>query len=121
MNGMDRAHLSDLDGRHSNVAVIGAGINGVGATQQLATAGYSTLLVYNGRLHLGNQRRVEPNLSIAACAISRPAAPWATGCAILHALPRFPLLIPSGAETPVFWGTLRGVVLSLSGFVLLCA
>ena len=85
MNGMDRAHLSDLDGRHSNVAVIGAGINGVGATQQLAAAGYSTLLVYTGsftsgtsggssriltlRLALSRDRQLRGRLAAPSCTL----------------------------------------------------
>jgi glycerol-3-phosphate dehydrogenase len=45
---MSRVALSDLDGRTFDVAVIGAGINGVAAAHRLAAAGYSTLLVDKG-------------------------------------------------------------------------
>ena len=40
--------LSGLDGRAFDVAVIGAGINGVAAAHRLAAAGYTTLLVDKG-------------------------------------------------------------------------
>ncbi len=50
---MDRVYLSNLDGRHFDAAVIGAGVNGVAAAQQLAAAGYSTLLVDKGDFAAG--------------------------------------------------------------------
>ncbi len=45
---MNRIPLADLDGRSFDVAVVGAGINGVAAAHRLAAAGYSTLLVDKG-------------------------------------------------------------------------
>lgn len=45
---MTRDPLANLDGKTFDVAVIGAGINGCGAAQQLAAKGYSVIIVDKG-------------------------------------------------------------------------
>ncbi|HEX2134816.1 MAG TPA: FAD-dependent oxidoreductase [Microvirga sp.] len=52
-----RTPLAALDGRHFDVAVIGAGINGASAAQHLAGAGYSVLLVDKGDFCSGSSSR----------------------------------------------------------------
>ena len=52
-----RVPLNDLSGRHFDVAVIGAGINGCAAAQELAGGGYSVLLVDKGDFGAGSSSR----------------------------------------------------------------
>ena len=52
-----RIPLNDLSGRHFDVAVIGAGINGCAAAQELAGGGYSVLLVDKGDFGAGSSSR----------------------------------------------------------------
>jgi glycerol-3-phosphate dehydrogenase len=52
-----RRPLSELDRRHFDVAVIGAGANGASAAQHLAGAGYSVLLVDKGDYGSGTSSR----------------------------------------------------------------
>ncbi|MGH6954632.1 MAG: FAD-dependent oxidoreductase, partial [Alphaproteobacteria bacterium] len=52
-----RITLSSLDGRAFDVAVIGAGINGASAAQQLAAAGYDVLLVDKADFASGSSGR----------------------------------------------------------------
>src|SRR5580704_10015699 len=52
-----RQQLSELDGREFDVAIIGAGVNGASAAQNLAAAGYSVLLVDKGDFGSGSSSR----------------------------------------------------------------
>ena len=52
-----RIPLEDLSGRSFDVAVIGAGINGCAASQELAGGGYSVLLVDKGDFGAGSSSR----------------------------------------------------------------
>ena len=52
-----RISLDDLSGRRFDVAVIGAGINGCAAAQELAGGGYSVLLVDKGDFGAGSTSR----------------------------------------------------------------
>ena len=52
-----RISLNDLSGLHFDVAVIGAGINGCAAAQELAGGGYSVLLVDKGDFGAGSSSR----------------------------------------------------------------
>ena len=52
-----RTPLTDLDGAHFDVAVIGAGVNGASATQHLAAAGFTTLLVEQNDFASGSSSR----------------------------------------------------------------
>ena len=52
-----RIPLNDLSGRCFDVAVIGAGINGCAAAQELAGGGYSVLLVDKGDFGAGSSSR----------------------------------------------------------------
>jgi glycerol-3-phosphate dehydrogenase len=52
-----RLPLSELDRRTFDVAIIGAGVNGASAAQNLAAAGYSVLLVDKGDFACGSSSR----------------------------------------------------------------
>ena len=52
-----RQNLTELNGREFDVAVVGAGINGCAAAQELAAAGYSVLLVDKGDYGAGSSSR----------------------------------------------------------------
>jgi glycerol-3-phosphate dehydrogenase len=52
-----RQPLPDLDGQEFDVAIIGAGVNGASAAQNLAAAGYSVLLVDKGDFGSGSSSR----------------------------------------------------------------
>ena len=52
-----RVPLNDLSGRRFDVAVVGAGINGCAAAQELAGGGYSVLLVDKGDFGAGSTSR----------------------------------------------------------------
>jgi glycerol-3-phosphate dehydrogenase len=52
-----RIALSELSGRGFDVAVVGAGINGCAAAQELAAAGYAVLLVDKGDYGAGSSSR----------------------------------------------------------------
>lgn len=52
-----RTPLSALDGRQFDVAVVGAGINGCAAAEELAAAGFTTLLVDKGDFCSGSSSR----------------------------------------------------------------
>ena len=52
-----RIPLEDLSGRRFDVAIIGAGINGCAAAQELAGSGYSVLLVDKGDFGTGSTSR----------------------------------------------------------------
>lgn len=86
---MRRIALTGLDGRSFDVAVVGAGINGVAAAHRLAAAGYSTLLVDQGDFASGtsggSSRILHCGLRYLATGSSLPAilahpARFATAC-----------------------------------------
>ena len=52
-----RIDLSDLEGRHFDVLVIGGGINGASSAQHLAAEGYTVLLVDKGDFAAGSTGR----------------------------------------------------------------
>ena len=52
-----RIPLNDLSGRRFDVAVVGAGINGCAAAQELAGGGYSVLLIDKGDFGAGSTSR----------------------------------------------------------------
>ncbi len=54
---MPRSLLSELSGRTFDAAVIGAGINGCSAAQQLAARGYTVLLIDKGDFASGSSSR----------------------------------------------------------------
>ncbi len=60
---MAREPLGALDGREFDVAVIGAGLNGCGAAQHLAAAGYTVFLADKGDYASGSSSRSSRMLS----------------------------------------------------------
>lgn len=60
---MARQALGQLDGKDFDVAVVGAGLNGVSAAQHLAADGYSVLLVDKGDFCSGSSSRSSRMLS----------------------------------------------------------
>lgn len=76
-----RAPLADIDGRHYDVAVIGAGINGAGVAQRLAAEGYSVLLIDKGDYCSGTSSR---SSRIMHCGLSHFAQIHPIGHTILH-------------------------------------
>lgn len=76
-----RAPLADIDGRHYDVAVIGAGINGAGVAQRLAAEGYSVLLIDKGDYCSGTSSR---SSRIMHCGLSHFAQIHPIGHIILH-------------------------------------
>ena len=52
-----RTPLSELDGQHFDVVVIGAGVNGASAAQHASAAGYAVLLIDKGDFGSGSSSR----------------------------------------------------------------
>ncbi|MGE3150549.1 MAG: FAD-dependent oxidoreductase [Pseudorhodoplanes sp.] len=61
-----RSGLDDLNGRHFDVVVVGAGANGASAAQQITARGYSVLLVDKGDFASGTSSR---SSRLLACGI----------------------------------------------------
>lgn len=74
---MARAALGDLDGKAFDVAVVGAGLNGISSAQHLAAAGYSVLLVDKGDFGAGASSRSSRMLSCGIRYLERGQSMWA--------------------------------------------
>ncbi len=73
---MPREAGDRLTGRRFDVAVIGAGVNGSGAAQQLAAAGYSVLLVEKEDFCAGASGRSSRMLSCGIRYLAPNKSPW---------------------------------------------
>ncbi|MCA8966744.1 MAG: FAD-dependent oxidoreductase [Planctomycetes bacterium] len=72
-----RPPLPDLDGRQFDVVVIGAGINGCAAAEELAAAGYATLLVDKRDFCSGSSSRSTRLLHCGLRYLASGGSPWA--------------------------------------------
>ena len=73
---MARQSLGALDGKQFDVAVVGAGLNGISSAQHLAAAGYSVLLVEKNDFCTGASCRSSRMLSCGIRYLDRGMSMW---------------------------------------------
>ncbi|MGE0096036.1 MAG: FAD-dependent oxidoreductase [Alphaproteobacteria bacterium] len=73
---MARQALGTLDGKQFDVAVVGAGLNGISSAQHLAAAGYSVLLVEKNDFCTGASSRSSRMLSCGIRYLDRGMSMW---------------------------------------------